>query len=135
MPSEARQLPPSEDAAIALALAETALPFADSRSGEVEQWIRILRMHGEVGQAMQALGTLERPLARPDREDDGGERVAVDDVYARASRAAAGRGRKLVSTADLLEALIEIYGALFDRMLEAHGVATSELLERLRRPR
>lgn len=133
MPARTRELPPSEDAAIAVALAETALPFADSPSAEVEHWIRILRMHGEVGSALQALGAGERPLLELGKDDDGPEKVAVDDVYSEASRIAGEQGEELVSTADLLSALIELYGQLFDEVLRSHGVATNELLERLGR--
>jgi hypothetical protein len=133
MPARTRQLPPSEDAAIAIALAETALPFADSPSAEVEHWIRILRMHGEVGTALQALGAGERPLSEVAPDEDDAEGVRVDAVYAEASRIAGEHGDEIVATADLLSALIELYGPLFDEVLRAHGVATSELLERLGR--
>src|SRR3954470_22447 len=122
MQARTRQLPPSEDAAIAIALAETALPFADSTSAEVEHWIRILRMHGEVGAALQALGAGERPLSELDPDDGGSDGVNVDDVYAEASRIAGDHGEELVSTADLLSALLSLYGPAFDDGLRSHGV-------------
>lgn len=133
MPARTRELPPSEDAAIAIALAETALPFADSPSAEVEHWIRILRMHGEVGSALQALGAGERPLSELDAGEEEAEGVRVHSVYSEASRIAGEHGDEIVATADLLSALIELYGPLFDQVLRAHGVATAELLERLGR--
>jgi hypothetical protein len=128
MPADLKTLPPSEDAALALALAETAMPFADSGPAEVEHWIRILRMHGEVGQAMQALGAGESPLDDP---GDDGPRIEVGEVYRLASLAAAERDEQLVATTDLLTALLHSYGDAFERGLGAHGVSANELLERL----
>lgn len=58
----------SEDAAIVIALAETALPFAGSRADETERWVRIMRLHGEVGCALQALGVPDGPLETGARE-------------------------------------------------------------------
>ena len=45
-----------------LALAETAMPFAHSAEDEAERWVRVMRMHGQVGVALQALGVGEAPL-------------------------------------------------------------------------
>lgn len=58
------------DAAIALGIASTAMPFARTRADEVERWLRVLRLHGQVGIALQALGVSEEPL--PDRGRDAG---------------------------------------------------------------
>src|SRR3954471_4861952 len=58
----------SQDAAIVLGLAGTAMSFAHSREDEAERWLRVLRMHGRVGEALQGLGVPEAPLmthARP----------------------------------------------------------------------
>src|SRR5436189_5218911 len=52
----------SQDAAIVLALADTAVPFACSIEDEAERWVRVLRLHGQVGLALQALGVGEAPL-------------------------------------------------------------------------
>ena len=51
------------DAAIVLGIASTAMPFARTPHEEVERWLRVLRMHGQVGIALQALGVSEQPLA------------------------------------------------------------------------
>src|SRR5438128_11157496 len=56
------QLGLSEDAAIVLALADTAVPFAVSPEDEAERWVRVLRLHGIVGTALQSLGVGEAPL-------------------------------------------------------------------------
>jgi hypothetical protein len=127
----------SEDAAVVLALAGTAIPFSDSAESEAEHWLRILRMHGEVGSAMQALGVGERPLegertpgAGPQRFRRGGENV-VDLVTARAVKIARARAATLVGTIDVFEAVRDIYGGFFDDVLYSHGAGADELLERL----
>jgi hypothetical protein len=54
------------DAAIALGIASTAMPFARTPDDEVERWLRVLRLHGQVGIALQAIGVSEVPLAGAD---------------------------------------------------------------------
>src|SRR6185312_7508690 len=125
----------SEDAAVVLALAGTAIPFSDSPASEAEHWLRILRMHGEVGSAMQALGVGERPLderkhVEGQRFRRGGENV-VDLVTARAVKIARTRSATMVGTVDVFEAVRDIYGSFFDDVLYSHGASAEELLERL----
>src|SRR3954468_22182639 len=70
----------SQDAAIVLALAETAVPFACSIEDEAERWVRVLRLHGQVGRALQALGVGEAPLetaAQPRAVRRGGRAPAA----------------------------------------------------------
>jgi hypothetical protein len=127
-------LPLSQDAAIVLALAETAIPFAHSREDEAERWVRVLRMHGQVGGVLQGLGVGEAPLATiADRPEDrtARGRTSVTEVGAGARRYAAGRGAKLVSTVDVLFAVFEAYGGAFDRALYVRGATREELVERL----
>src|SRR5271156_2921548 len=50
------------DAAMVLGIAATALPFARTPEDEAERWLRLLRLHGEVGTALQALGVSEVPI-------------------------------------------------------------------------
>ena len=132
-------LPLSQDAAIVLGLAETAIPFAASVEDEAERWVRVLRMHGQVGTALQALGVGEAPLettaqpravrllrARPLGEDP------VATVSERAGAFARGRGARSIGTVDVLFAVLEAYGKSFDRALYVRGATLGELLERLR---
>jgi len=129
------------DAAMVLALASTAMPFARTPEAEAERWLRVLRLHGEVGIALQALGVSEVPLLAPDesadRERTGpagggvGDRDAVADIAEHAARIARRRGVTGVATTDVLIAVMQVYGAEFDRLLRAHGTDREEVLERL----
>lgn len=134
------------DAAMALGIASTAMPFARTSGAEVERWLRVLRLHGRVGIALQALGVSETPLeasfpereaperrARPAATSEAGEHDAVALVTGRAARIAGERGAPALATTDLLMAVMEVYGEDFDRALEVHGTDREELLERLGR--
>src|SRR3954468_3774943 len=91
----------SQDAAIVLALAETAIPFAHSREDEAERWVRVLRLHGQVGGVLQGLGVGEAPLETiADQPQSTTGRVPVAGVHAAAQRYAGARGAKLVGTVD-----------------------------------
>jgi hypothetical protein len=127
------------DAAMVLGIASTAMPFAGSREEEAERWLRLLRLHGEVGIALQALGVSEMPLPqradevpseRPLGAPDNGD--GVEAVTAHTVRIARERGASGVSTTDVLMAVMHVYGEDFDRVLLAHGTDRDEVLERLR---
>lgn len=51
----------SQDAALVAALAGTAMSFSHSAEDQAERWLRALRLHGQVGCALQALGVGEAP--------------------------------------------------------------------------
>jgi hypothetical protein len=128
------------DAAMALGIASTAMPFARTPEAQAERWLRVLRLHGDAGATLQALGVSEEPLrpleedARPAGDANGaGERDAVERIADSAARIAASRGARGVATSDLLLAVMDVYGAQFDRVLLAHGTDRQEVLERLRR--
>jgi hypothetical protein len=127
----------SQDAAIVLGLAGTAMGFAHSREDEAERWLRALRIHGRVGEGLQALGVPEAPLmtyarpapsptAAPPAGDD-----TVDVICRRAVRMATARAADRVGTIDVLFAVLATYGAAFDRALYIRGTSRDELLERL----
>jgi hypothetical protein len=136
------------DAALVLGIASTAMPFARTPGAEAERWLRVLRLHGEVGIALQALGVSEAPLGASsidksepgpggdrDRERTGllggDDRDAVAQVTEHAVQIASRRSAAGVATTDLLMAVMHVYGADFDRVLRAHGTDCDEVLERL----
>ena len=127
----------SQDAAVVLALARTAVPFASSAQEEAERWLRVLRMHGQVGCALQALGVGEAPLEAAaeaplsERRNRTPFRDPIEDAQARAFAFARRRGARAVSTVDVLFAVLYLYGPAFDRELYRRGASRDELLARL----
>lgn len=125
------------DAAMVLGIASTAMPFARNREAEAERWLRLLRLHGEVGIALQALGVSETSLPLPaaeslDRPDaEASDLDAVDAVTEHTVRIARERGAHGVATTDVLMAVMHVYGEDFDRVLLAHGTDRDEVLERV----
>jgi hypothetical protein len=132
-------IPLSEDAALVTALAGTAMAFSHCAEDEAERWLRALRLHGQVGSALQALGVGEAPLERdaavdvceqPSSRPPLGE-PALDRTVCEAERRAQRRGAVSVGTADLLLALLDVYGEPIDRALEQRGASSAEVIERL----
>lgn len=124
------------DAAMVLGIATTALPFARTPEDEAERWLRVLRLHGEVGAALQSLGVSEDPLPAPHEDAAEGRPAgpgadAASEVAQRAVRIAMSRDAPGVSTTDVLLAVIDVYDETFDRVLQAHGTDRREVLERL----
>ncbi len=133
------QPPYAPDAAMVLGIAATALPFARTREDEAERWLRVLRLHGEVGAALQALGVSEVPIAEHYASADGARSAAEDAaprdavalVTEQAVRIADERGADGVATTELLMAVMQVYGEDFDRVLRSHGTDRDEVLARL----
>jgi hypothetical protein len=131
-------LPVSAAATITLALAETLVPLAASRVDEAERWLRIMREHGHVGNALAELGMASRQLStpaaerRPTAEHDADPvKVVTED----AAGFALERNAPAVSTLDVLFAVILDYGKLFDRALySATSQTRSDLLTALSQP-
>jgi hypothetical protein len=125
------------DAAMVLGIASTAMPFARTPEAEAERWLRVLRLNGEVGMALQSLGVSEGSLQAhgggADRERaallDGRDVIAqvTEDAIQIASR----RRATVLTTTDVLMAVMHVYGADFDRVLQAHGTDRDEVIERL----
>jgi anti-sigma B factor antagonist len=134
-----RQLPFCTDAAMALGLASTAMPFAASRRAEALRWLRILRLHGEAARVLCALGVGETPLAHAGAGDqhepasyaDRDDRDSVATVSELAVRMARTRSATTVGTGDILLAVMRFYGPDFDRVLAAHGTDRDEVIARL----
>ena len=130
----------SRDAAMVLGLAGTALPFARTQEDEVERWLRVLRLHGDVATSLQSVGIGESALQRPHKPvsspglgREPSDTDAVDVVTERAGRIAAEHGAASISTTDVLRAVMDVYRDEFDRVLESYGTDRAELLERLER--
>jgi hypothetical protein len=135
------------DAEMVLGIAATAMPFARTPEDQAERWLRLLRLHGEVGIALQALGVSEGSLQAQGERGESTDRAGADrartapagaddrDVVAQVTEDAvdiAGRrGAPGVATTDVLIAVMHFYGADFDRVLRAHGTDRDELIERL----
>jgi hypothetical protein len=128
------------DAEMVLGIASTAMPFARTPEAQAERWLRILRLHGEAGIALQALGVGEGRLGKPvegrslkrTTSTRGDDRDMVGQVAAHARRIASQRGVAGVATTDVLLAVMHVYGIYFDRVLQAHGTDRDEVMERLR---
>ncbi|MGO9489737.1 MAG: hypothetical protein ACLQBB_12000 [Solirubrobacteraceae bacterium] len=127
---------PDVDAALVLGMASTAIPFARSPEAQAERWLRILRLHGRAGAALQALGVSEAPLEGAGEDDHvAADQPVGEDVVAKVGQTAAlvagRRGSPSVGTRDVLIAVMEVYGAEFDHVLRAHGTDRDEVLARL----
>jgi hypothetical protein len=136
--TQGRHIPLSQDAALVVALAGTAMPFAHSAEDEAERWLRALRLHGQVGSALQALGVGEAPLMTgTEHEHSEGHGTptlgpdVLEEVTRRASALARAREAGTVGTPDLLFAVLDVYGKLMDRALYLRGTSREELAERL----
>jgi hypothetical protein len=128
------------DAAMVLGLASTAMPFARTPVDEAERWLRVMRLHGQVGIALQALGVSEMSLFEADGGGEGqtsatggDDRDVIASVVESATRIAGERGASGVATTDLLMGVMSVYGEDFDRVLQTHGTDRDELLEQLAR--
>lgn len=127
------------DAAVVLGIASTAMPFARTPEAQAERWLRILRLHGEAGAVLQALGVGEGRLRaqatgiapRPKDSTRGDDRDMVGQVTAYARRIASERGGAGVATIDVLLGVMRVYGEYFDRVLQAYGTDRNEVTERL----
>ena len=146
---ETTRTPLSQDAALVIALAGTAIPFAHSAEDEAERWLRAMRLQGEVGKLMQALGVGEAPLITGDAPDGwtpaesppgagdtppmgetGLERVAQTAERLRDRP----RGRERRHRGTCCFAVIDVYGDLFERALYVRGTSSEELVEHLDDP-
>jgi hypothetical protein len=115
------------------------MPFARTDEAMLERWLRILRLHGDASVALQALGVGEDRLAADPRSFEragGGSGSLVSDdpaerVAEQAREIAREHGEGLITTRHLLLAVMSLYGAEFDLVLQAHGCDRNELKQRL----
>ena len=136
--TDGRHIPLSQDAALVVALAGTAIPFAHSAEDEAERWLRAMRLHGQVGSILQALGVGEAPLMTgSEHEHSEGHGTpnlgpdVLEHVTERAEHFAVAREAETIGTPDILFAVLDVYDKLFDRALYLRGTSREELVERL----
>jgi hypothetical protein len=120
---------------MAVALASTALPFARSHSEQAERWLRILRVNGAVGNAMQGIGLPEYPLVAeagpPPSDPCRSDALAM--VIESSARSARERDADAITTEDVFVGVAATYGSAFDHALAIRGTTAAEVLERMRR--
>ena len=125
----------SQDAGIVLGLAGTSVLHARDEYDAAERWVRVLRLYGVVGAAMQALGVGETPIdtaaAEPEARHKPEKVPGAEEVTARSRDMALHRGAPAVGTIDVLFACFDLYGAALDRALYVRGTSRDELLERI----
>jgi hypothetical protein len=124
----------SREVVIALELAETTVPYARSRQGEAERWLRILRRLERTGDALAELGVSDGPLESPAEARmayESDPTVSIEDVADRAEMYARARGGTVIGTIDLLFAVLGTYGTDFSRALYRAGVPRELLLDHL----
>jgi hypothetical protein len=126
------------DAAMVLGIASTAMPFARTPEAQAERWLRILRLYGDAGVALQALGVGEEPLravegavGKRTASTRGDDRDMIGQVTAHAFQIANQRGVAGVATIDVLLAVMRVYDVYFDCVLQAYGTDREEVTERL----
>ena len=125
----------SQDAAITLGLAGTSVWHARDEHDAAERWVRVLRLYGIVGCAMQALGVGEAPLETPAEVPKPKHKPdtvpGVEEITERSRDIALQRGAPAVGTIDILFACFDLYGSAFDRALYFRGTSRDELLEKI----
>ena len=109
------------------------MPFARSREGEAERWLRVLRRLDRTGSALAQLGVPDGPLesSAEARSAYFNPATSIEAVENRACMYARGRGGRVVGTIDLLFGVLAIYGADLSKALYRHGVTREELLKHL----
>jgi hypothetical protein len=123
-------------AKMTVALAATAMPFASTNSEEAERWLRVLRVNGAVGNALQSLGLPEEPFeaGHSGDEDDPCRPDSVDAVIAAAMAECEAGGRDAITTTDLFVGVLNTYGPAFENALSIRGTSPDEVLDLVRKP-
>lgn len=122
-----------------LGLAGTALAFAGSRAEEVERWLRTLSRYGATGATLRAVGVDEASgagarscrIGASDRCED--EEDTLASVITCAERFAAQRGVPVIGTAELVFAVMQVYGSVLDEALALRGTDRAEVIDCLDR--
>jgi anti-sigma B factor antagonist len=127
------------DAAMAMGIAASAMPFARSSAEQAERWLRVLCRYGDAAGVLTSLGITDELPVAPGGHSDGPappsgrvDRDPVSTVTRAAEVAARRRGASGIRPSDLLEAVIAVYGPEFEHVLRLHGVSSADVTERLR---
>jgi hypothetical protein len=131
--------PPSRDAAAVITLASVSVPPSAQPVEQAERWLRILRLHGRVGQALQGVGVPESPVATvaepvPAPGDPATEMDSPAMVAEWAAKLAQGSGAPTVDTVHVLFAARKIFGTSLDRALYRRGTTWDQLVRGLTAP-
>ena len=127
----------SEDAATVVGLVSTALPFTSGPDEEVERWLKALSRNGDAGFVLDAAGVRDRPAPEPQAPSRStsprlpADADPVDAVTAYANRTVRSRGETTTRSTDLLEAVRDLYGDVFEEVLSRHSAEPGGALERL----
>ncbi|HWD64984.1 MAG TPA: STAS domain-containing protein [Solirubrobacteraceae bacterium] len=128
----------SEDAAAVVGLVSTAMPFAGGPADQVERWLKALSRNGDAGFVLGAAGVADQTAGDPQPESNAAPSSAlppeadpVDAITAYANRAVRSRGETTTRSTDLLEAVRDLYGDVFEDVLRRHSAQPEGALERL----
>lgn len=126
----------SGDAAVALGIAATAMPFARTAHDQASRWLRVLRGHGEAGRILASMGVAEAgsELPRDAKFVAPPSETPTDpvaEVTSAAGEVARQHGREVIGTCELLRAVIDVYGETFERVLQEHGATSGDAVELL----
>ena len=128
----------SEDAATVVGLVSTAMPFAAGPVDQVERWLKVLSRNGDAGFVLDAAGigdrsssAMEAPSAPAASTSLGADVDPVDAVTTYANRAVRSRGETTTRSTDLLEAVRDLYGDVFEEVLRRHSAEPDGALDRL----
>jgi hypothetical protein len=128
--------PPSRHAAGAITLGYLTIAPEAPAADQAERWLRILRLHGRAGQALQRLGIRELPpatVAEPPKSTSS--RLAPGSAQWTVIESAAGlartAGAPTTDTVHVLFAVRAVFGSSLDRALYGHGVTWEQVTTQL----
>jgi anti-anti-sigma factor len=128
----------SQDATTVVGIVSTALPFATTPLDQAERWLKALCRNGDAGFVLEAAGIGDRhadPSASSSSAADSPRLPPgvdpIDAVTAHAKALAGFRGDTTTRTTDLLQAVRDVYGRVFEEVLRRHVAEPGDVLQRL----
>jgi hypothetical protein len=127
---------PSRDAAAVITLAAVCVPPSAHPVEQAERWLRILRLYGRVGDALQHVGVPESPVATVAEpvsapQDPATEMDSPAMVAEWAATLAQASGARTVDTVHVLFAARKVFGTSLDRALYRRGTRWDQLVRGL----